>query len=263
MEKNVEQEDATTLLIEWLRTPDHGNYSRYGYDIYVPHLLRVYLERIENLRHKNIEPRVRELMPNFFAAGWELCRRGILRPGVNQYGAQATNDGNAGCGYSITPFGQLWLEEADRDDYIPTEPGRFSQMLAEYRGKFGDGFHERGQEAVRCYGSHSYLACCAMSGAAAESILLAAAIAKTNENDVLKQYKSGNGRRKVENIVIGKARIQLQNEYRGYVSLLKYWRDAAAHGHASGVSENEAYTAIALLLRFAMYTSDHWGELLD
>jgi len=258
----VEQEDATTLLIEWLRSPDHGGYGQYGYDVFVPHLLRQYLQRHEGLSHHELEHRVRELMPAFFAAGWELCRRGILRPGVNEYGAQATDQGNAGSGYSITPFGQQWLEEADRDDYVPTEPGRFAQMLAEYRSKFGEGFHERGQEAVRCYGAHSYLACCVMSGAATESILLATAIAKSNEEEVLKLYMSASGRHRVENIVIGKARGQLQSEYHGYASLLKYWRDAAAHGHASGVSENEAYTAIALLLRFAMFTNDNWDELL-
>lgn len=259
----MEQEDATSLLISWLRTPDHGQYSRYGYDVYVPHLLRQHLERNEGIAHHELERRVRELMPAFFAAGWELCRRGILRPGINEYGAQATDQGNTGSGYSITPFGQQWLNEADRDDYVPTEPGRFAQMLAEYSEKFGDGFHERGQEAVRCYGAHTYLACCVMSGAAAESILLATAIAKSSEEEVLKKYLTAGGRRKVENIVIGKARSQLQSEYNGYVSLLKYWRDVASHGQASGVSENEAYTAIALLLRFAMFTNDHWDELLS
>lgn len=201
-------------------------------------------------------------MPVFFAAGWELCRRGILRPGVNEYGAQATDQGNAGSGYSITPFGRQWLAEADRDDYVPTEPGRFAQMISVYRDRFGDGFHERGQEAVKCYSAHSYLACCAMSGAAAESILLATAIAKRNENEVVRQYMTANGRRKVENIVLGKAREPLKREYHGYSSLLKYWRDSAAHGQTSGVKENEAYTAIALLLRFAMFTNDNWDELL-
>jgi hypothetical protein len=146
----VEQEDATTLLVEWLRVPDHGDYGRYGYDVFVPHMLRRYLERCEGLRHHDLERRIHELMPAFFAAGWELCRRGILRPGVREYGAQATDQGNAGSGYSITPFGKQWLAEADRDDYVPTEPGRFPDMLAQYRGSFGEGYHERGQEAVRC-----------------------------------------------------------------------------------------------------------------
>lgn len=259
----MEQEDATSLLIDWLRSPDHGQYAQYGYDVFVPNLLRRHLEGAEGLSYALLEKRIGELMPAFFAAGWELCRRGILRPGINRYRAQATDEGNAGCGYSITPFGRQWLDEADQDDFVPTEPGRFAQMLAEYRTRFGNGYHERGQEAVGCYGAHNYVACCAMCGAASESILLATAIAKSNEDEVLKKYLSAGGRRKVENLVIGKARSHLQNEYIGYMSLLKYWRDSAAHGHYSGISENEAYTSIALLLRFAMFTNDHWDELIS
>ena len=260
----MQQEDATTLLIELLRDNEHGQYSRYGYDAYIPNMLRVFLEKSEGLRHKDLEARIRELMPVFYSACWELCRRGILRPGVNQYGAQATDDGNAGNGYSITPFGHQWLQEAKSDDYVPTEPGRFAQMLGAFRNDFGVGFHERGQEAVRCYGAHAYLACCAMSGAAAESILLATAVAKQGDEDVvLSQYRTANGRRKVENIIVGKLRESLRNEFHGHTTLLKYWRDSAAHGQVSGIRENEAFTAIALLLRYAMFTSNNWNELTN
>jgi hypothetical protein len=45
-----------------------------------------------------------------------------------------------------------------------------------------------------------------MSGAAAESIMLSTAIAiKGNEDEVLKEYMTASGRRKIENIIIGKA----------------------------------------------------------
>jgi hypothetical protein len=43
--------------------------------------------------------------------------------------------------------------------------------------------------------------------------------------------------------------------------LLNYWRDSAAHGRNSHIGENEAYTALLLLLRFAMFASDRWAEL--
>lgn len=35
-------EDATKLLIEFLRNPDHGSFGKYGYEIYLPALLRTY-----------------------------------------------------------------------------------------------------------------------------------------------------------------------------------------------------------------------------
>ena len=116
-----------------------------------------------------------------YAAAWELCRRGILRPGVRQYQEQATPGGSAGDGYSITPFGRQWLAEATQDDFVPTEPERFGQMMACYRERFGKAFQERAQEAIRCYGAHAYVACCTMCGAAAEAILLTIAIGKEEE----------------------------------------------------------------------------------
>jgi hypothetical protein len=256
----MKHDDATALLIQWLREPNHGNYGKYGYGIYLPALLRTYLEK-QGVRRDQQEKQLPEMMPALYAAAWDLCRRGILRPGVRNYMAQATDDGNAGNGYSITPFGQQWLEEADKDNFVPTEPGRFAQMLAPYRLRYGDVFQERAQEAIRSYGAHAYLACCAMCGAATESILLATAIAKKDEETVLKEYDTSGGRRRVENIILGQARQQLKDEYKGYTTLLKYWRDAAAHGKPSGITDNEAYTSLALLLRCAAFVNDNWEEL--
>lgn len=255
-------EDATALLIRWFRNPDHAGFGSYGYDFYLPHLITTYL-RSQGVHHQEEENKLRELCPVFYAAAWDLCRRGIVRPGINEYGAQATDAGNAGNGYSITPFGKKWLEESDQDDFIPTEPGRFAEMLTPYRENFGPGFYERAQEAIRCYGAHAYLACCAMCGASAESIILATAIAKDKEENVLKIYSSASGRSRIENLLIGKVRKQIQNEYKGYTSLLKYWRDEAAHGQASEIKDNEAYTSLSLLLRFASFVSDNWEELIS
>jgi hypothetical protein len=134
-------------------------------------------------------------------------------------------------------------------------------MLKTYRKKYGPGFYERAQEAIRCYGAHAYLACCAMCGASAESIILATAIAKDNEENILKIYSTASGRSRIENLLVGKARKQIQNEYKGYTSLLKYWRDEAAHGQFSGIKDNEAYTSLALLLRLATFVNDNWIEL--
>jgi hypothetical protein len=176
-------------------------------------------------------------------------------------GGQSTDDGNAGNGYSLTPFGKTWIEESGHADFVPTEPGRFSAMLKPFESRLGPGFYSRGQEAVRCYGAHAYLACCAMCGAAAESILLSIAIAKKDEESVLKMYAGAAGRSRVENLIIGQGKEQFQREFRGFTILLKYWRDEAAHGKASQISENEAYTSLAMILRYAQYADDNWEEL--
>ena len=101
-----------------------------------------------------------------------------------------------------------------------------------------------------------------MVGAATESILLAAAIAiKADENTVMKEYASARGRGRIESIVIGQAREDLQRQFRGFTSLLGYWRDEAAHGKPSRLSDVEAFTALAMLVRFAHFMNDHWIEL--
>jgi hypothetical protein len=204
---SISHEDAMALLVEWLRKPDHGNYTRYGYDVYLPGLVMNALLTQRRLPRHEAEPQMHEMVSDFYAPAWDLCRRGILRPGIRAYGEQATPDGSSGNGYSITPFGRVWLAEADRETFVPTEPERFAQMLARFQNRFGAGYQSRGQEAVRCYGAHAYLACCVMSGAAGESILLATAIAKDGEEErVLKLYAASGGRLKIENLFSGKPR---------------------------------------------------------
>jgi hypothetical protein len=40
-----------------------------------------------------------------------------------------------------------------------------------------------------------------------------------------------------------------------------FWRDDAAHGLASRISEMEAHEAISRLLRLAQFVTDNWPEL--
>jgi hypothetical protein len=262
----VQDEDALKYIVRVLQPgskySSHG-YPSYGYDLYVPNVMRSYAveEGLSPMHSRAVELRVRELFPVFSSAAWELCHRGILRPGVSHMGAQSTDEGSAGAGYSITSFGRQWLGESHDDAFVPTEPERFGQLLDRFK-QSGPGFHDRAQQAVRCYGAHAYLACCAMCGAAAESILSSVAIAKGGDNaDVLRMYRSSNGRRQVENLVLGRLTSSLQGSFRAFTDVLKYWRDESAHGTAWKISDIEAHTSLALLLRFAQFASDRWQEL--
>jgi hypothetical protein len=257
----VNVEEAEAALIQWLRSPPQTMLSSYGYDLYLPTLIREHL-RARNPRVGQDEERaVRQISPPFYAAAWELCRRGILRPGVREHGLQATADGSAGNGYSVTPFGREWIAESDQDDFVPTEPQRFAQMLKPHALRFGWAFQERAQEAVRCYGAHAYLACCTMCGAGAESILLAAAIAKSGEDEVLKMYNGANGRSRVQSSLLGQVPERIRHEFNNLSVLLKYWRDSAAHGRPASIKDNEAYTSLALLLRLAQFVDENWDTL--
>jgi hypothetical protein len=128
-------EDAERLLIRFIRERPETQYSSYGYDIFLPSVMRWHLASTGIGDHREIERSLPQLSSPFYAAAWELCRRGILRPGVRQMGLQATDSGSAGDGYSVTPFGVEWAGETDRDDFVPAEPQRFAQMLKPFQGR--------------------------------------------------------------------------------------------------------------------------------
>jgi hypothetical protein len=135
-------------------------------------------------------------------------------------------------------------------------------MLGKLSPRFGAGFLQRATEAVTCHRFGAYLGCCAMCGAAAESILLAVAIAKRgDEGATLTTYRSASGRRRVVESVVGDARQAISEPFRSATGLLSFWRDDAAHGLASSISEIEAHEALARLLRFAQFATDNWDDL--
>ena len=256
-------DDAIRFFIDCLVNPRRPKFSTFGYGVYLPEVVRRYALEVENRPDSGeIERHLEELSPVFYDAAWELCRRGILRPGLIRSGAQATMDGGSGDGYTVTFAGREWLAAADELALAVMEPGNLSRLIARFQDRLGDGYFQRAQEAVRCYFAQAHLACCAMSGAAAESIMLHVAIAKSgNEEEVLRTYRSANGRSRVENQIVGQALAPLANQFRNLMDLLKYWRDEAAHGGISDISEFEANEALARLLRLAHFVDDHWDEL--
>src|SRR5262249_18108502 len=141
--------------------------------------------------------------------------------------------------YCLTEGGREWLRRAP-DLYFPTDAGRYAQALASYQEKLGAGFMQRAHEAANCYQAGTHLACCAMSGAAAESALLAVATSKTgDEQDVLRKYAGRDGRREVMKLIFGTQTNTLRNQFEAAFNILSYWRDDAAHGQASTISELE------------------------
>lgn len=194
----------------------------------------------------------------FYDAAWELCRIGVLRPGPKYDPTVISHLPQDG--YSVTAHGREWLKAiSDRPVH---DPSRFSEVLRSLGGRFGEGFLQRSEEAARCYRGANYLACCTMAGAAAESILLATAIAKVKDAErVMAEYRSASGRSKVTKHIIGAATNALKEQFMSLSGLINYWRDESAHGVHSSIGETQAYTSVAQLIRFAQLVSDHWGEL--
>lgn len=150
-----------------------------GRDIYIPEVLNGYwTEVLERPLPESLinSPEGRPFVPVFCDAAWELCRRGIFRPGRREPVQSTMGEKPLSFGFAITVLGRAWLQQADEVFFIPTEPGRFTEFMTKFQARLGDGFWQRVQEASRCHSFLAYLACCAMCGAAAESIMLRVAI---------------------------------------------------------------------------------------
>lgn len=197
----------------------------------------------------------------FSDALWDLCRKGILRLGPSFIGSTYKQPQLVNEGFSITEYGQDWIQKYKITDLLPADPNRLSIVFEQYQSLFGVNYFKRVKEAVNCFQSGNFLACCVMCGAATESILLSAAFMKHNKEEVLAEYKSKSGRSKLENRLFGKTKSTIRDAYLIYTDLLKYWRDETAHGHDSEIDTNQAFIALLNLLRFATFMKDFWEEI--
>src|SRR5260221_8701303 len=173
-----------------------------GYDVHMPTVIDGYLIDSEHMnrdaRGYEFRDRGINLSPYFYSAAWDLCRRGILRPGLKDAGQSGVGDNQFGLGYSIASQGQAWISNANLEELAAVIPSRFVALLSTHVARFGPGFLARGTEAVRCYSAHAFLASCAMCGAAAESILLALAGERVGPEKGPTIYQGASGRRSVQ-----------------------------------------------------------------
>jgi len=270
-------EDALNCLIEQLtKIPDAGSGQALarqaraqGADIWIDRVAEDYWracgQPVNELQQDDKEP----LVAAFYDAAWELCRRGVLRPGAampagqksaNQLGQIVNAAPFFGDGFSLTAWGREWVGKAASERTImPSDPGRITQVLHQFNSRFGAGYAQRAAEAVADWRSGNYLSACTMAGAAAESILIATAVAKAkDEQQVLAEYRSASGRARVIKRVKAASNASAGERFSNALGLLTYWRDDAGHGTVSNIGEVEAHEAILGLLRLARLTSDHW-----
>jgi hypothetical protein len=251
----MELDEAIAILLEALRD---GRTARYGYDLYARAGAEAAALRLHGRDHQQQERAVIELSGLFQEAAWELCRRGFVRPGTRRTGDQATDDG----GYSLTVAGRAALHDLDNTALLLTQPGSLAATLAGYQSRFGDGFHQRAMEAIKCRNAEAWLACCAMVGAAAESILLALAAAKTGDQDaILRLYRQSRGRQAILNLIVGQANASLRNTITTFAGIVSLWRDDAAHGQQSPLGTANADEALRQLLHMCQWIDREWGIL--
>ncbi len=261
MPANASEEDASDFMVQILRR-EATKFGHFSYGIYLRSVIEEYLFDLGQIprTQRLADHWIQDLSPPFLEAAWSLCRLGVLRPGVEKLGVgQSTT--KVGEGYSMTAFGRAWIRESDDMILIPSDATRMSKMLLEFGGDFGQAYSARARDGARCYSAHAFIACCAMVGAAAEAILLAAASAKLGEEKALTMYRSGPGRSRLEKALLGQSTDRMRQDFTDHTKLINYWRDQAAHGHVSNAGESEAYIALRGLLRFALFARDNWVEL--
>lgn len=230
-----------------------------GYDFQASSIVSQWIAS-EQISAENRADVSRRASAVFLDAAWELTRRGLLRPGMLEAGSGEGKSDEGG--YSLTMRGEAWLTSGEDGHLVLLEPGALAAAFGQFRAKFGEGYHQRTQEAIRCRDASAWLATCAMAGAAAESILFAAAIAKTgDEARILRAYVASKGPRKIPDIVVGRAPDRLARPFRAGMSLLSYWRDVGGHGRVTPVSAAEADQALHQLLTLSQFVFDNWDEL--
>lgn len=224
--------------------------------IEVERLIGSYISDHEPQHVDEWRERVLEMSPVFMSALWELCLLGVLRPGFPDSRWQGASNNH----YSITESGKQWLRDAGEFILIPVDYDSFSTLLQPF-AEFSPAFFERARDAALCWKAQAYFACCAMTGAAAEAILLSAASAKIGDSQANSIYTAKSGRSKIESIVVGQAKSMLKQSLQPLFGFISYWRDAASHGAASGLTRNDAITALRGLFYYAKIVHENWSEL--
>jgi hypothetical protein len=263
MSETVHVDDAFDFFIQKLvEVPeDQPPTSRSGgYNVKASEVAAAYWWQREQIQIQGMHtPEVDRFYMPFCDAAWRLCMMGVLRPGqqsIPSFGGPGFN----GDGYSLTAFGRAWAKETTNR---PTsDPSRFGSLLRQFEARFGVGYSDRATEAARCYQTGNYLACCVLSGAAAESILLAVAIAKAgDEGKVLSDYRRASGRRAVTDFIVGQTTKAIAEQFRTALNVISFWRDEAGHGTHTTISEIQGYAALSHLIRLAQFSSDNWEVL--
>ncbi len=158
---DTERNDRNALGL-WLALPQRGRLHAdalgrgnqdYVYEVYAPNLARQWVIR-ERVPEFERDRRAQEESSTFYAALWELYRRGLLRPGLRQTLAQGVNDGG---GYCVTEYGQTWLGEAEDGHFISMQPGALAAAFQRFQDDFGEAYGQRTQEALNCRNAEAWL----------------------------------------------------------------------------------------------------------
>jgi len=206
-----------------------------------------------------VQPGAKEFVKMMISdAAWELCRRGVLRPGTLADGSSSA----AGEKFALTAMGREWIIRSSAGVLVPIDQSQYVRIIAPFGARFGNAFELRSIEAHGCYRAGLHYACCAMVGAAAEAILLAVGTEVLQSLEASRAlYRSAGGRKKLRDKIATGRKATVTSPFVSALDLVDYWRDEAAHGFSTQLSAVESDTAMIRLLRFARFVEDNWTDL--
>jgi len=256
-------DDLLAFMLKYLRG---GNVAVRGVrplndcDLRLYDFARTWIAQVEPHRHKALDFDEQQQIIAYAAleVAWDLTRRGYLHPGGSKF-PDMNNDPSR---FSITTRGREWFQSADESHDIILMTSRLIEQFGEFEPKFDEGFSQRSREAVRCRDADAYLACSVMCGAAAESILLTVASAKTKDSEqVEKTYRSSSGRSRLMTQLVGQATKPVQDGFKKRMEVIGYWRDDAGHGMPSTITAPVADAALRELLLLCQFVNANWDAL--
>lgn len=71
---DIDEEMAFHIIVRYAREGYKTTYGNYGYEIYLPNLIRAYLISELKFDEHGVNSFITSLSPSFYAAAWELCR---------------------------------------------------------------------------------------------------------------------------------------------------------------------------------------------
>lgn len=264
----VSFEEALEFLIEYLRESktskpaDERQLESFKYEVWIPRVAQIFHDRFPD-RLKDLggdgNLALKYHAPVFLDAAWALARQGVLRPSY-AWGFDNNLYADGGQGFSVTSQGREWLRQDNNTAIFFAHPGAYPKYLKKYVSRFGAGYAQRAEEALKCLSAGSYLAACAMTGAAAESIILATAITIIGENDALKLYRQGNGTAEITKKITVNLDERTKQEFRELTGIIKHWRNPSSHGEYVETDEVITMTALTTLVRLAQFVDSKWEQ---
>ena len=145
----IAQEFIVLILIDANRKGNlHSSaIANFDYDVHLDTAMAAYKQyhqintdlRFEhdNLKRDKIQKLDKKCKQLFSDAIWDLCRKGILRPGPSFVSDTYKQPQLVNEGFAVTKYGQDWIMKFTIDDLLPADPNRLSQVFEKYQKLFG------------------------------------------------------------------------------------------------------------------------------